>query len=318
MFDDGFPFWIAAAAAIIVMAILGRRFLGEVALERRIAGTPTSRIRSAAQGIVQVEGKTRLLPGPPIYSPLTLTPCVWYRFTIEKRGGNGNRKRRLVESGVSDDLFALTDGSGTVVVDPDGARLFFAKRSCWTGSTPRPPLVGEPTRTASTHPWAALAMRPVSGLGKQYIYSEELILEHSDCLIYGVLETQRADPDAQRQQTIAQLLAAWKREPPAALASFERDAKGDFTPLAWTRIRAMAARIADHQIVREREARAVDEWHVLSRGKRGTTALPSGQFLIACESEKRILNRLRWHIALGFVAFTAALALSIIAMTPML
>src|SRR3546814_9949400 len=38
---------------------------------RLIQDTPTSRVRSAAQGYVEFEGFARLMPGPPIFSPLS-------------------------------------------------------------------------------------------------------------------------------------------------------------------------------------------------------------------------------------------------------
>jgi len=74
---------------------------------RLIEDTPTSLIRSAAQGYVELQGRGELLPGPPIVAPLTGLPCVWYRFKVEERvadydsRGGTNSRWRTINSGIS-------------------------------------------------------------------------------------------------------------------------------------------------------------------------------------------------------------------------
>ena len=83
------------------------RFLRLQARRRLIEDMPTSRIRSATQGYVELEGRARLMDGPPILSPLTHVECAWYRFKVEKREeDNGNRHRWVViRQGSSSSLF---------------------------------------------------------------------------------------------------------------------------------------------------------------------------------------------------------------------
>ena len=45
---------------------------------RLIEDTPLSRVRSATQGYVELGGRARLMPGPPILAPLTLQSCTWW------------------------------------------------------------------------------------------------------------------------------------------------------------------------------------------------------------------------------------------------
>ena len=64
---------------------------------RLIEDTPTSRIRSAAQGHVELEGIARLLPGEPILAPLSRRVCAWWKYSIEKKEtsySNGKRRTR--------------------------------------------------------------------------------------------------------------------------------------------------------------------------------------------------------------------------------
>src|SRR3546814_12837293 len=62
------------------------------------------------------EGFARLMPGPPIFSPLSRTRCAWWRYVIEhrERSGQSGRQRnewRVIEKACSDDLFVLADRS---------------------------------------------------------------------------------------------------------------------------------------------------------------------------------------------------------------
>ncbi|RKZ95376.1 MAG: hypothetical protein DRQ43_05505, partial [Gammaproteobacteria bacterium] len=52
---------------------------------RMIDDTPTSKIRSAHQGFVELEGEGRLMKGMPIVSPLSNKQCLWYQYSIERK-----------------------------------------------------------------------------------------------------------------------------------------------------------------------------------------------------------------------------------------
>lgn len=51
--------------------------------------TPTSKLRSAAQGYVELSGYGALLEGAPIIAPLTGLTCTWYSHEIEERRRSG-------------------------------------------------------------------------------------------------------------------------------------------------------------------------------------------------------------------------------------
>src|SRR5690554_6778645 len=68
---------------------------------RHLLDTPTSRIRSAAQGYVELVGVLRSGPVENLSAPLTGEPCLWWRYRIEEYRSNGKRSSwSLVERGV--------------------------------------------------------------------------------------------------------------------------------------------------------------------------------------------------------------------------
>ena len=96
-------------------------FAWVAALRRRraIVDTPTSRIASAAQGVVELSGRGKPLE-PPLFSRLHGLPCLWYRYQLEEKQDN---EWKIVAEEESDLSFILDDGSGTCVVDVEGAEI---------------------------------------------------------------------------------------------------------------------------------------------------------------------------------------------------
>jgi len=92
--------------------------------KRLIENIPTSKIRSIAMGLVEVygtvtKGFTRLLR-----SPLTDKECVYYKYKVEEHRGSGKNSRWVtILQGEDSIKFLLTDNTGTVLVDPKGAKV---------------------------------------------------------------------------------------------------------------------------------------------------------------------------------------------------
>lgn len=78
-------FW-GVAVLLAVLALVA--FSGLFRFYRRvrmIEDTPTSKIRSAAQGYVELQGEAESLPGPATVAPLSQLHCLWYRYRVEAR-----------------------------------------------------------------------------------------------------------------------------------------------------------------------------------------------------------------------------------------
>jgi hypothetical protein len=87
---------------------------------RILADTPQMPIRSVAMGLVEVHGKAK--GEHRIVSPVTRTPCFFYKVDIEKwiqdKNGGHWSQARTDAHGVP---FYLDDGTGQVLVDAHGA-----------------------------------------------------------------------------------------------------------------------------------------------------------------------------------------------------
>src|SRR3546814_14962162 len=92
-------FWIFVSILALCAPLTFWLAFSRLRESRLIQDTPTSRVRSAAQGYVEFEGFARLMPGPPIFSPLSRTRCAWWRYVIEhrERSGPSGRPRRSEE-----------------------------------------------------------------------------------------------------------------------------------------------------------------------------------------------------------------------------
>ncbi len=175
-----------------------------------IGSTPTSKVASAAQGYVELEGIARAHPGGALVSRFTQLPCVWFQYTIEERRHDGKWHR--VESGRSDDSFLLEDATGQCLVDPEGAEVL--------------------PRSSETN---------MKGL--DWRCRESLILPGDRLCALGEFSTiggETADLDLEHD--VGELLAQWKRDKPALLARFDLDKDGQIGEREWMLARAQARR----------------------------------------------------------------------------
>ena len=83
---------------------------GALRRRRAITDTPTSRIASAAQGYVELQGNGRPMAGLPLVSPLSGGRCLWYRNTTEQKDSENQWK--VINRDESEASFVLDDGSG--------------------------------------------------------------------------------------------------------------------------------------------------------------------------------------------------------------
>lgn len=99
-------------------------FRGFAMLQRKrlILNTPTSKIRSASMGLVEVSGLTG---GPyTMLAPLTALPCYYYRTLVWqwKQAGKNQKWVKIVDESLHLPFY-LDDNTGRVLVDPQGAEL---------------------------------------------------------------------------------------------------------------------------------------------------------------------------------------------------
>jgi hypothetical protein len=118
-FSQGWIYVLAGAAGGVYIF-----FRGFTTLQRKrlILNTPTSKIRSASIGLVEVSG---LAVGPhTLLAPITQVPCYYYRtiaWQLKKSGKN--EKWEVVAEESLHVPFYLDDNTGRVLVDPQGAEM---------------------------------------------------------------------------------------------------------------------------------------------------------------------------------------------------
>jgi hypothetical protein len=89
---------------------------------RIIGDVQTSKIRSLAMGLVEIEGEV-VSNEEVLKSPASGKDCVYYRYRMERRTKGGKAEWTKVKEMVKKTTFYLDDGTGKVLVDPAGAKI---------------------------------------------------------------------------------------------------------------------------------------------------------------------------------------------------
>ncbi len=167
---------------------------------------PTSTIAAAAQGYVELKGRARQLL--PMRSPLTQTPCVWFRYWVYVK--DHQNVWRLGDYLSSEQPFELEDLTGRCVVDPTNAEIMMAERH---------------SKTQHDHR-----------------YIELLIRDGKPIYVLGELETITAQSAAQQlNRQVSELMADWKKAPERLRQRFDFNGDGEIDMEEWAHAREVAA-----------------------------------------------------------------------------
>lgn len=231
-----------------------------------IVDTPTARIGSVAQGYAELRGRGKALAGTPLYSPLTGLPVLWYRLRIEARDANG--RWRLRHEDESDASFLLTDASGEVVVDPEGADKLVRRKD--------------------------VTLRGDERLTQHALLANDAIYVIGEFASLGSIA-----PDIDEAAQVRELLEHWKRDRHALLARFDLDGNGEIDMNEW----ALARRQARREVLRTRdEAMRAPEVHLMRRPADGRL------YLISDLDPTTLARRFRGIAVAQAVLFLAALS----------
>jgi hypothetical protein len=234
---------------------------------RAVDDTPTSRIASAAQGYCELIGAGKPLGGAPLMSPLSHIPCLWFRYTIERKDSDNKWVQK--EKGESDASFILDDGSGECVVDPDGAEMLVTKKESW--------IQGD------------------------YRYTEWLLIERQTIYALGQFATRgSADLVLDAAEDVKQLLAEWKKDAETLHKRFDLNRDGQLDLKEWELARAQARR---EVLTNHRELQATSELHLMHLPQDGRLYLISD--LEPGTLAKKYRWWSWFHIAIFFAALIA-------------
>ena len=261
-----------------------------LARARIIEDTPTSRIRSAPQGYVELNGQAMAMKGEPILSPLTLTPCCWFRYKVERRHDKG---WRTVRSGKSDGLFLLKDSTGECIIDPENAEVTPKEKNVWFGSSASPTSRPDPSNTNFHGMNGVIGLTANIRSGGDYRYTEETIYPGDQLDAIGLFKSLgEVDHRAMRDDLIKARLSAWKADHTTLLSRFDRDGDGKIDMTEWE----VARRAAKREVTREQIKEGQQQLHTLS-----ATSSRRRPFLISAREEFNLVRRYRYQ-AFGSVA----------------
>lgn len=216
--------WLMCLVGIALLAFLS----WATALRRRraMASMPTSRIASAAQGYVELQGRGMPLDMNPLLSPLSGMTCLWYSYQVEEK--NSDDKWEVLERAKSDTSFVLDDGSGRCLVDPEGAEILTRHCRRWNDGNRR--------------------------------YMEWTLLQQDRIYVLGNFLTRHPDHGLDAGADVRDQLAEWKRDQAGLLRRFDLNHDGQLDEREW----ALARRLAQRSIEKKhRELRQQPELHLV-------------------------------------------------------
>lgn len=198
------PYALAAMASVSLCA-----WIASYKRYRTIHDLPTSRVASAAQGYVELFGRSELLPGHPVVSRLSGLPCCWFRYYTERK--TADDKWEHVDSGISNQHFLLVDASGECVISPDGAEVLSERKQTWTEG--------------------------------DYRHTEWLLLPKGVLYAIGEFSTTSGNiAELDERADVSDLLTEWKKDKVQLLARFDLNRDGDIDIKEWELARLQAQR----------------------------------------------------------------------------
>jgi hypothetical protein len=280
-------FWIAT---LIVLLLATAAFYGLFRFFHRarlMEDIPTSRIRSAAQGYVELDGTAELMEGEPIIAPLTGQRCTWFSYKIEERdehsGGKGGHSRwNTIDSGTSDNLFLIKDETGECVIDPEGAEVTPSVKNSWYGNSPG---------------WSAglPSSKSLFSTGR-YRYTEKRIQPADPLYAIGLFRTLGGSQELPNtREEIRHLLNLWKRDQPGLLQRFDANGDGQIDVKEWEAVRN-AARKQVQKEQRERFHRPVH--HIMTRPEDR-----QHPYILSVLPQEHIVARMKIYAGLSLTGF---------------
>lgn len=234
---------------------------------RVISDTPTSRIASAAQGYVELYGRTATAYNNLLISPYSHTRCIWYRYRVYEKEDQGWRQ---ISNHTSDSTIEISDGTGSCVIDPDHAEVISPDRR-------------------------------VVNQGS-YKYVEELLRNDSVYALGEFATIGGANSILDLKSDVAALLASWKENKQSLLQRFDLDGNGEIDLKEWE----LARRAAMREVEKEhRDIRAADGVHMMRAPKNGRPFLLSNLSPQKLRTTYRCWGAV--HLTILFLAVAGAL-----------
>lgn len=278
--DTAFAFVILVAACAVTLW-KGFAFLKHY---RLITGTPTSKIRSAHQGYVEVVGHIVEGEYGQLVAPLSGRGCVWYSYSIARLKSSGKTKHWHIEdSGKSDTWFQVNDGTATGLVDPTGATVRTENTRTWYGDTPHPK---KPMNQTPGFDLSALLTKDLGG--SRYRYQETLLFTHEQIYALGQFQSVGGGRHLPPIKKLSgEVVREWKQSYDDLLQRFDSNNDQKLDMQEWSDVQQAALQEASK---RRAEMEGAPTMHVLS--------CPSEKehpYLLSTLDEEKLAIRYGWY-----------------------
>lgn len=213
-------------SVVATLAVWGA--LRSLAICRFITDTPKSKVQSAAQGFVELQGQCDFFGNRECQGFMSGPPCVWHRYSIVRLTG------WPLQIGASRIPFVLSDGTGSCVINPVGAKVISSSTRTWTEN-------GKRFSSRYIHPGATM-------------------------YVLGELRTRSTENHSRKRTEVSKLLAIWKKDRRWLNDEFDANSDGVIDSHEWEAVRGRA------EVVTERlmEANASDPVnHMIGKPKNG-------------------------------------------------
>lgn len=285
---DQAHYWMLLLGTAIGAVVALFAFASGLHRTRIIEDTPTAKIRSAPQGFVELEGWSKLIPGPTIVAPLTGLPCVWYRYVIEEYRSSGKSSSwHVIQREISEHLFHLDDTTGQVVVDPQGATVKTNVRDRWRGSSR----------------WPTQGKQKNSFLGGRYRYTEERIPQEVFLYALGLFRTQGVGYQESLATEVRDLLTQWKKDPDK-MKAFDTNNDGTVDIQEWESAQEKAKKTA---LLNRAKDSTLLPVNVLSKPHNNRQP-----YILSMYPQDELTQRYRWQKYLGMLFFVLLATISTI------
>ncbi|OUS30467.1 hypothetical protein A9Q99_05790 [Gammaproteobacteria bacterium 45_16_T64] len=277
--------WILLASVVIaIVAFVG--IFNNIIKARLIEDTPTSKIRSASQGYVELVGVAKKYEDAPIIAPLSGQTCLWYYYKIERYERSGKSSSwRTIETKSSDRYFTLQDETGECSVDPCKADIISRWKDEWRGNERRPTsMLGQESLL----------------FGSRYRYTEHRIHEDDALYALGLFQTVYAPSlKEQKKHKVSEILNEWKKDQDSLLARFDTDGDGEIDLQEWANARKAAAKQAHYYVEQNADNSPM---HIMTRSPQRRNP-----YIVSNKDPKEVSRRYRWIAAGCGLAFAISI-----------
>ena len=211
-----------------------------VRLKRQVENTPTSKVRSIAMGMVEVQGQARRQYA--LVAPMTQAACVYYRLRKYRREDH-NKWSLIKDVDSSHVAFQIDDGTGRVIVEPQGASVKAKTR-----------LAGYPGQ-------ASLAFTAFDSADENEKWVEDIIYEGTTLYVLGFAQPRQEAGKSLRERTVEKLRAL--KLDHGALHRYDTDGDGRVGADEWQVARSETEQAALREHLAEAEGRRRQEEHMV-------------------------------------------------------